>query len=316
MFDTSTNERKPYNAFEDLYRSVGLGQKDLMAMFTVYFDESYGTANAYSVAGYVSTIEQWGEFEREWKELLKDFNIEYMHKRELEHLRGQFSYAKDWPKEKQRELRVAVNKRACGIILRRVNAGFAASVYKTDWQEFDKGRWAFALGESFYAAGAFQCLKLVSSWIHRFNRNEPIYYVFEKGAEGQKEVRALLERTEKDPEARAFARMAGWSFESKKDEVIKGVRYPGVVPLQAADFLAYEMYRHMDNRVVEGIKRDKNGNEIPARRALVNLLQKDKPQYDRLRDHQLPVPYFMLFLNKPKIEELMEMLDDYFGLTS
>jgi Protein of unknown function (DUF3800) len=285
-------------------------------MFTVYMDESYGTASAYSVAGYVATVEQWEQFEREWKELLKDFNVEYLHKRELEHLWGQFSYAQDWPKEKQRELKEAVNRRACGIILRRVNAGFAASVFKTDWQEFDKGRWAEALGHSFYAAGAFQCLKLVSTWMHMFNRNEPMRYVFEKGAEGQHEVRELLIRTKKDPEARAMSRMAGWSFESKKDEEIKGVRYPGVIPLQAADFLAYEMYRHMDNRVVEGIKRDKNGNEIPSRRALVNLLQKDKPEYARLRDHQLPVPYFLLFLNKPKIGELMQMLDDYFATTS
>jgi hypothetical protein len=134
-----------------------------MTMFTVYFDESYGEANAYSVAGYVATVKQWVEFEREWKELLKDFNVEYLHKRELEHLWGQFSYAQGWAKDRQRALKAAVNKRACGIILRRVNAGFAASVYKTDWREFDKGRWSEALGEGFYAAGAFQCLKLVSS---------------------------------------------------------------------------------------------------------------------------------------------------------
>lgn len=283
-----------------------------MAMFIVYFDESYGEANAYSVAGYVATVEQWAEFEREWKELLKDFNVEYLHKRELEHLWGQFSYAQGWPKDKQRALKAAVNKRACGIILRRVNAGFAASVYKTDWLEFDKGRWSEALGEGFYAAGAFQCLKLVSSWIHRFNRNEPIRYVFEKGAEGQDEVRTLLRQTEKIPEARALSRIAGWSFESKKDEVIKGVRYPGVVPLQAADFLAYEMYKHMANRVVEGIRRHKDGRPIRPRRVFECLLQKDKPQYAHLRDFQLPVPYFMLFLNKPKIGELMKMLDDYF----
>ncbi len=285
-------------------------------MFAVYFDESYGKANAYSVAGYVATVKQWAEFEREWKELLRDFNVEYLHKRELEHLWGQFKYAQGWSNEKQRELKETINRRACGIILRRVNAGFAVSVYKSDWREFDKGRWAFALGESFYAAGVFQCLKLVSSWIHRFNRNEPIRYVFEQGAEGRDEVEALLRRTEKTPEARAMSRMEGWAFEGKKDEVVKGVRRPGVVPLHVADFLAYEMYRHMDNRVVEGIKRDKNGNEIPARRALKCLLQKDRHEYDHLRDYQLPTPYFMLFLDKPKIAGLMKMLDDYFAINS
>jgi hypothetical protein len=225
---------------------------------------------------------------------------------------GQFRYAHDWPKEKQDALKLKINKRACGIILRRVNAGFAASVYKTDWQEFDQGKWSFALGEGFYAAGAFQCMKLVGSWIQMFNRNEPIRYVFEKGAKGRDEVEKMLRETEKSPEARTISRMAGWSFESKKDEVIKDVRYPGVIQLQAADFLAYEMYRHMDNRVVEGIKRDGHGNEIPPRGAFVNLLQKDKPQYAGLRDFQLPTPYFMLFLDKPKIAELIQMLDKIF----
>lgn len=285
-------------------------------MFTVYFDESYGKANAYSVAGYVATVKQWAEFEREWKDLLKEFNVAYLHKRELEHLWGEFKYAQDWPKDEQRKLKEEVNRRACSIILRRVNAGFAASVYKADWQEFDKGRWAEALGESFYAAGALQCLKLVSSWIHRFNRNEPIRYVFERGAEGRDEVEKVLRQTEKTPEARAMSRMAGWSFESKKDEVVRGVLHPAAIPLQAADFLAYEMYRHMDNRVVEGIKRDRNGKEIPARRALVSLLQQDKPQYAHLRHYQLPTPYFMLFLNKQKIGDLMKMLDDYFSPNS
>lgn len=72
MANTSAvnKEQKPYNAFEHLWRSLSLSKDSLMA-FTVYFDESYGRANAYSVAGYVSTVEQWTEFEREWKELLK-----------------------------------------------------------------------------------------------------------------------------------------------------------------------------------------------------------------------------------------------------
>ncbi len=59
-------------------------------MFTVHLDESYGPAKAYSVADYVATVEQWGEFEREWLELAREEGVEYIHKRELEHCRGQF----------------------------------------------------------------------------------------------------------------------------------------------------------------------------------------------------------------------------------
>ena len=120
----------------------------------------------------------------------------------------------------------------------------------------------------------------------------------------------MLRRTEADLIARGVARLGGWSFGCKRDEVSKGgIHYLAVVPLQAADFLAYEIYRHMDNRIVEGVKLNRHGNEIPTRRALRNLLQKDNPRYAHLRDSELPTPFYTLFLNKAKIAKMIEMLD-------
>ena len=282
-------------------------------MFTVYLDESFGKENAYTVAGYVATDEQWTEFEREWNELCKDVSVRYIHKKELEHQRGEFAYLRDLPSPEADAIMYTVNQRAPGIILRRVNAAFAASVYTNVWHEADKGRWGTTFGESFYAAGSFACLRLVSTWIQRFNRDGPIRYVFEKGADGKGEVEAMLKRIDKNDVAKAMARMGGWSFEDgKKVRVCGGVEYPPVLPLQAADFLAYEMYRHTGNRVVEGIKFNKNGDEIPTRYPFRKLLQQDKPEYAGLRHYKLPTPYFMLFLDKPKIAELVQYLDGVF----
>jgi hypothetical protein len=282
-------------------------------MFTVHLDESHGRANAYTVAGYVATVEQWTELEREWLELCKDVNVRYIHKRELEHQRGEFEYLRDLPKHEADEIMFKVNRVAPGIILRRVNAGFAASVYKSDWLEADKGIWANSLGKSFYAAGAFACFRLIATWIAMYNRQDPIRYVLESGPEGRDEVEAMLRRLDSNPKTQYMARMGGWSFEHKTDREIRGVQYKGVVQLQAADFLAYEMYRHMDNRVVQGIKRKANGDEIPSRYPLIRLLQQDRPQLLRLRHYRLPTPYFMLFLDKPKIAELVQYLDDTLG---
>jgi Protein of unknown function (DUF3800) len=283
-------------------------------MFTVHLDESYGAANAYAVAGYVATVEQWKEFEREWNQLCEEVNVRYIHKEELEHLWGEFRYAQDWPKEEQKQLQIKVNSRACGILLRRVNAGFGAAVCKSDWIAADKGRWASTLGESFYAAGVFACFRLIATWMEAFNRNEPMRYILEAGAEGRREVEAMLKLAENSPEAMAMSRMGGWSFEYKKDRVIKNVTYHRVVPLQAADFLAYEIYRHMDNRGFEGIKLDRHGNEIRIRWPLIKLFQRDNHRFNQTQVSELPTPYFLMFIDKPKLAEMVTQLDQFFGV--
>ena len=283
-------------------------------MFTAYLDESTGEAsNAYTVAGYVATVEQWTEFEREWLELCQEVNVRYIRKAELENKRGEFEYLRSLPTSEADEIMFKVNRRAPGIILRRVNAGFGASVYKSDWLETSKGQWVNSLGKSFYAAGAFACFRLIATWIAMYNRQDPTRYILESGADGRDEVEAMLRRIENNAKAQGMAKMCGWSFQHKTDREIKGVQNKGVVPLQAADFLAYEMYRHMDNRVVQGVKRKTNGDEIPSRYPFIRLLQQDKVELLRLRHHQLPTPYFMLFLDRPKIAELVQHLDDTLG---
>jgi hypothetical protein len=163
-----------------------------------------------------------------------------------------------------------------------------------------------------YAGGAFACFRLIATWIQMYKREGPVRYVLESGAAGRDEVEAMLKQLEKNPTAQHMARMGGWSFEHKTERTIKNVKYPAVVPLQAADFLAYEMFRHMDNRVVEGIKRNRHGDEIPSRYPLRKLLQQDNPQNVGVRHYKLPTPYFMLFLDKPKIAELAQYLEDVF----
>jgi len=235
-------------------------------MFTVYLDESYGTVDAYSVAGYVATVEQWAEFEREWTELLLQEQVQYLHKADLESCEGEFKKWKTLSKEEQATNKLRVNEKACRIIKRRVNAGFGSSVVKSDWQRVDKGQWGRWLGESFYAAGVFNCMRHVGNWADKYERFEPIEYVFEKGAEGAHEVAKMLTFCEQNESRKAFYRLRGWSFAGKRDQVIKGVSYPGVIQLQAADFLAYETYRDMEHRIIGDKSR-------PRRGALLNLLQ-------------------------------------------
>ena len=284
-------------------------------MFTVHLDESYGTANAYSVAGYVATVEQWGELEREFQELAAQEDYKVLHKVDLEHFKDEFEWLYLSQDEKVAR-RTRINRRACGIILRRVRAGFGVSVVKSNWAEVDKGKWAAIIGESFYAAGTFGCMALISKWADYFQVNDSIWYVFERGAEGRDETEKMLRRIENNPESRSLFRMSGWSFESKKDETTrKGTFYSAVIPLQSADFLAYEVYRHMDNQVLGGRKFDSQGNPIWTRRALRCLIQ-NTPEYARyveLPTNKKPTPHYLRWLNKADLLGLLETLEAAFG---
>jgi hypothetical protein len=83
-----------YDAFRHFKRVCFLGDpepaKRLVAVFstmgdfTFYGDESYGDVDAYSVAGYLASVEQWESFIAAWKELCKDEEFTVLHKADLE----------------------------------------------------------------------------------------------------------------------------------------------------------------------------------------------------------------------------------------
>jgi hypothetical protein len=286
-----------------------------MAMFTFYGDESHGKIDAYAVAGYIATVEQWAHLAREWRELGEREGFTILHKRLLEHnIKGsEFEWPDLTPQEKQ-DKKKRINNAVCKIILRRVTAGFAASVTKSVWDEaVIKSRWADNLGKSFYAAGVYVCLTLMSGWIknrpHTVAPVEGIRYIFENGADGRKEARKFLQSIKDDPLSRDMYKMQGFDFEDKEK--------PDYVPLQAADFLAYEAYRQLDNRVIEGIKLDKHGKPFEVRGALKCLLQQDDSRYAAIagpHPDRAPTPHFGLFLDEPKTMHLLNVLETRFPL--
>jgi hypothetical protein len=282
-----------------------------MAMFTFYGDESYGTEDAYSVAGYISTVEQWEELVREWREFARDEGFTVLHKKLLEHNVAGSEF--EWPNltftEKQAKKK-RINQRACGIILRRVIAGFSCSVVKSHWENFDKSPWTEALGECFYAAGGINVMRLVAVWVDDFNRRGiPIRFVFESGADGRDELEKILRKNLKTAKATPNApdnifEFSGYSFEDKKD--------PNFVPLQTADLLAYETYRQMGNRMLGEIKKDRYGNEIPVRGALSCVLQDGSQygQYHFLPYNRRPTPHYGHYFTRDYLKGMLKFMND------
>jgi hypothetical protein len=287
-----------------------------MAMFTVYIDESYGNEDAYSVGGYVAEVGQWEEFVREWRALLDEEEIPLIHKANLENFWGK-EY-KRWrddtslSKDEKDAKRDRINEKACKIILRRVNAGFSASIKKTDWDSIDKGRWGRAIGEGYYAAGVLGCMVLLATWADKFNRHEPIDYVFEAGADGATEAAGLLLALDSNEDTKLAYRLGNVTFAHKKNRVIKDKCFPAVLPLQAADFIAYETYKQMGNRVVEGIRLNKLGQEIPVRKSLECITQYNEHRNVKIEDK--PTPHYLRYLDREGALKILKTLDEQFPI--
>ena len=177
------------------------------------------------------------------------------------------------------------------------------SVQKSEWQSQvapDSG-WTEFLGKSFYAAGVYGCLNLVASAFRDARKVGMIRYVFEEGVEGRDEAERMLRRLKSDSWMRDKFLIGGYSFESKYK--------PEFVPLQAADFLAYESYRQIDNQILgRGIKTTRDGQIIKPRGALRCLLRADDPRYANVEPSDLPVPHFGVWLDRQRLGEFLSGL--------
>jgi hypothetical protein len=96
---------------------------------------------------------------------------------------------------------------------------------------------------------AHECVVASSRvWCERPIRGHkhPINWVFEKGAEGQGQVAQMFTELDRDSVLSKEYRIGTWGFACKD-----------VVPLQAADTLAYEIFKQVENQIVDrGEKRD------------------------------------------------------------
>lgn len=254
-----------YDVFGATCEALGVSARGPVVMLEAYFDESGthgGRSDNVTVAGFIASREQWEAFGVEWKDFLIRESIERFHRVDLECFQGNFQRAKGW--DETRRDRV-VNEAQC-IIGKHVQMGVEHSVIKSHYDEVvtdeDMRR---QLGSKYYTFCAQAVMRKIAVWAAHTSHNEAIRYFFESGAKGSGELLQLIGKVTKKKEAKAIFRYGGMSFVEKYDEVIDGVVFPGVVQLHAADLLAYEGYKLMDNWYVDGVKR-------PMRDSMFHLL--------------------------------------------
>jgi hypothetical protein len=199
----------------------------------------------YTVAGFGSSEQDWRSFSELWSERLRQEGITYFRAVEAAHFREQFQPFHDRP---DREVwRKRLFEDLMDILKRHVYRKFGCSIINDALKKMDDDvTEEFSL--SAYSLAGRTTEKTIRQWIlSEWTKTTPVVIVFEAGDKG---IGKLQKRLTEDG---CFPP----TFRPKKDTPGKdGIIEYGYVPLQAADWLAYELsiaVRQIDAGEVEEI---------------------------------------------------------------
>jgi hypothetical protein len=190
------------------------------------------------VAGFISTAEQWVEFDCEWTHRLKQDGIECFHANEFANSRGQF---KGWRDQESRRRKLSAD--LMGIIQnnvhRKVGEVIANKILEGNVSQ--ENRKAFYI-EAFPVAGR-TAVKTVYNYASSVGHPHRPEIIFEDGDRYRGKLRNLMvDHGYPEP-----------IFRPKKDRIEKdGSITPRYSPLQAADWIAYEIFTVCKRRDLDG----------------------------------------------------------------
>ena len=231
----------------------------MMAMLTAYLDESYNQPTAkdpnpplvYTVAGWLSTVEKWSKFGKQWKAELRASGLDSFHMNRFENRIGEYE---DWS-DNQRH---AFLRRLKRIIKENTVYGVSVSINCKDYDELAttaiRRRW----GKTYYGFDVRIIMIFLSQWADDNGYDGKIHYVFaqlaKQGGELDRIFSVFLENRE------LFHVSQSWTKALMKDEV----------RLQAADVIAYEVNKRCVNHAL--------GNKQFVRKSL-DLFQLERNRF-------------------------------------
>jgi hypothetical protein len=202
-----------------------------------YLDESgtSGRAKAIAVGGFVSTTQGWRDFSIAWSKELALAGVSHCHATDLECFQGEFE---DWDPAR----RTAFRQRLGGVLKRYTKYGVSSGVIYRDYEKLvpesnDMRRKA----GSPYSMSVNACVSVTLRWARARGLSDPIDFLFEDGGPSKGEIIDWWQRLK-----RAEPLVGELSFHKKMS----------LLPLQAADYHAYEAWKQLENRFVNGPKRD------------------------------------------------------------
>ncbi len=227
------------------------GHSKIVTMLVAYLDESgvHGDADVCVVAGYFGGVNQWRQFERQWKSILVKFDISGFHAHRFwakSHGRSVGEYI-GWDKARRDRL---IRELTSAITSRRIYP-VAGAVDVKEWRSLtdDQRKWlsgAVTQGETFLDPGARKkpyFLPFQSCIVNSVRYCKPgvrIHYVCDLNKNLCGYGLDLFQKY-KTLSAKWGPSLGDIAFSSDAD----------AVHLQAADLLAYQTYQYCKSRVLK-----------------------------------------------------------------
>lgn len=226
-----------YSPLQHIAISVRLNgwRKALFVMLALYSDCSRSGQNdgVTVVSGWLSSGELWLGFESDWATVLRRFDVPYFHMKEYAHSTGAFETG--WRGENEKRQRFI--EALLAVIDRYALASFASMIERKTFDEVNR---EFQVREYFgteFAICARLCIAEANRWMREHAYEPPPEYVFEDG-DPRGRLTWLLESIGYPPP----------SYKPSRDRLAKdGTMIRGLLPLQAADFAAYELRKNWDD---------------------------------------------------------------------
>jgi len=219
-----------------------------------FFDESHDSKRERLIvfASYYAAEQVWADFEQAWCKLLSRHGLTDFHANECEHSRGQF---KGWSRSDRDEVQREAIELICSAKVHGVACGLQLTTYNACLAEFKARRRipryrkvSGSLGDPFYLAFQFAIERMaVEINDSGIPEEEKVSLVFDQQFDYSAcaaEIHCSLRESSKLEFVHRLGRI---SFDSRRD----------YVELQAADVLAYELFRFMDGQLGGPRKRDR-----------------------------------------------------------
>jgi len=240
-----------------------------MFEFETYWDNSEATPATAALpafpmtiaACYVSTKEQWDEFNRNWGDVLKGEGLAFFH---MTDFMARVKPYDDWDQTR----RDRVYYRLASIINTRIRAGFVLGLPAESFDLYPQ-HLKDALGKRHFTFAVRSALDLVRHWYASYGRGKAVRYVFDRMGKGKGEIMEIFELMKERSEIAAeFGALPG------KTDGIAFQNKEFSKPLQATDILAWNMRSFMQNEIRRGLP------EAPSR---------VRPYFQILRESRSPV---------------------------
>lgn len=203
---------------------VSNGIHEDVVVLRIYLDETGHTkdpnASVVGMAGCIASLTAWEQFEQEWATVLKEFGIRELHMKNFAHFKGEFS---GWAEEKRRQL----IDRLLMIIETRIDTWVGAVLPISQFTELSDEQ-KTRLRDPYFIC-LQDCLHAAIQFMDSLDGTELLEVVV-----------AIHEEYAWD----SYACVIGCAHQlpgGDRLESVKAAKPKKVLPLQAADLLAYEL---------------------------------------------------------------------------